>query len=233
MPRNRGKHPNDDLLFSKKWLPIFTEANIDVTYLLSRDYGAKATLELVGNRYRLNKRQRMALSRMVASTQQVQARNEKALHSSDLAEQVVEIDGFNLLILLESALSGAYIFHAQDNTYRDIGSVHGSYKQVVKTEEAIVIVGKILEELKVKQVRWLLDQPISNSGRLKTFLYQISTKYDWNWEVELTFSPDKELAVSQNIVISSDSWILDETDKWFNMGAYLIDNELITANVFR
>ncbi|MEN0006750.1 MAG: DUF434 domain-containing protein [Bacteroidota bacterium] len=221
--RNRGKHSNDDKLFSAKWYPKFKAAADDLGFLLSRGYGENSSLQLVGNRYRLNKRQRNAISRISCSEQQIAGRNKSECSIAELGDQVVEIDGFNLLILLESALSGGYIFKGRDGLYRDISSVHGSYKRVVKTEEAITIIGDCLKTFKVKFVRWYLDQPVSNSGRLKTKLLELSRENQFNWEVELVFDPDKVLAKSSNIVISSDGWILDNVKRWFNLGAFIIE----------
>lgn len=111
-------------------------------------------------------------------------------NAAELNDQIIEIDGFNILILLESALSGGYVFKGRDGLYRDISSVHGSYKRVVKTEEAILMIGECLQSLKVQRVKWYLDQPVSNSGRLKSKLLELSGAQAFNWEVELVFDPD-------------------------------------------
>ena len=158
-------------------------------------------------------------------------RNQSVCGTAALENKVVEIDGFNLLILLESAMSGAYIFKGRDALYRDISSVHGSYKRVVKTEEAILLVGKILQDLKVQAVKWYLDQPVSNSGRLKTKLLEISREKGFPWEVELVFDPDKVLVKSEHIVVSSDGWILDHAREWFNLGGFILERHLDEANV--
>lgn len=229
--RKRGQHPSDSKLFSKKWRPALTAAVEDLSLLLSRGYGSNASLELVGNRYRLNKRQRLAVLRMSASDEEVQRRKTKECTVDDLVDQPIAIDGFNLLVLLESALSGAFVFRCRDGLYRDISSVHGSYKRVVKTEEAILLVGDTLKQLQTGPVLWLLDSPISNSGRLKTLLYELSTAHAFPWEVELVFNPDKVLAESEAVVISSDGWILDQTSRWYNLGARLIGEHLAAENV--
>lgn len=231
MTRNRGKQSNDDKIFAAKWHPIFTAAIDDLSYLLSRGYAINSSLQIVGNRYKLNKRQRHAISRVSSSEQEIVARQKKVCEAADLENQVIEIDGFNILILLESALSSAYIFKGRDGTYRDISSIHGSYKRVRKTEEAIVLIGNFLKEQKVKSIHWYLDQPVSNSGRLKTRLYEISIEHQFNWEVSLVFDPDKVLAKSEHIVVSSDGWILDQAGRWFNLGAELVEKELEGANV--
>ncbi len=230
--RNRGKQSKDDELFGPKWHNTFKEAVDDLGFLLSRGYGESSALQLVGNRYSLNVRQRKALGRMSEADTNIEARSKKALQAEQLVNQAVAIDGFNLLILLESALSGAYVFKCRDGNYRDISSVHGSYKRVVKTEEAIHIVGKSLEALQVQKVHWFFDSPVSNSGRLKVLLYEIAEAKNWPWTIDLTFNPDKDLAVSEDIVISSDGWVLDECQGWFNMGAYLFEEYGLEGNLF-
>ena len=230
-PRNRGKHHNDDKLFNQKWRPILKEAVIDLSYLLTKGYGINSALQLVGNRYRLNTRQQKALMRLSANRTKLAQRQAKAVSSTLLQGRTVQIDGFNLLILLESALSGAYIFKCLDQTYRDISSVHGSYKRVTKSEEAIILVGQTLADLAVAKVQWLLDAPVSNSGRLKTKLLKIATIHNFPWEVQLVNNPDADLVISQEIVITSDAWILDGCQAWFNLGAYLIDKKLLAANL--
>lgn len=224
--RNRGQHPKDAKLFGPKARPAVLQAVADHSYLLTRGYGSNSALELVGNRYRLNKRQRKAVLRMSASDQEVALRRSKAVKAAYLEGQPIAIDGFNLLILLESALSGAYIFRGRDGLYRDISSVHGSYKRVVKTETAIRLVGQELQGLKVGPVRWFLDSPVSNSGRLKTFLREQGELQGIDWAVELVYNPDKVLAESESVVISSDGWILDACRHWYNLGRFIIDHHL-------
>ena len=168
--RNRGKHPNDDKLFTEKWQTVIKEAVFDLSYLLTKGYGEKSALQLVGNRYRLNSRQQKALMRLSGNRNIIEKCNLKHISANELAGKMIEIDGFNLLILLESALSGAYLFKCFDGNYRDISSVHGSYKRVIQTEHSIKLIGNILTELQVKEVLWLLDSPVSNSGRLKQML---------------------------------------------------------------
>ena len=124
--RNRGKKSSDDKIFAPRWWPVFKEAVDDYCYLLSRGYTDHSITQIVGNRYRLNARQRIAIQRISASDQQVAARKASQQAFTTLKDQPIFIDGFNLLILLESALSGGFIFQGRDGTYRDLSSVHGS-----------------------------------------------------------------------------------------------------------
>ena len=120
--RQRGKHPNDDELFSAKWQGMLKEAVDDHSFLLSRGYGANSALELVGNQYRLNKRQRQALLRMSAAQHEIIGRKAKECAAPALVGNTIAIDGFNLLILLENAYSGAYGTSALDRSMTDLFS---------------------------------------------------------------------------------------------------------------
>lgn len=151
--KNRGKEGRDDFLFqSKDQQRILKEAVKDMVHLLSRGYAEKSSLSLVGNRYRLNTRQQKAVRGMSASNTQLDHRRASHLESQQLENTRIVIDGFNLLIILESVLSGAYVFKGRDGCYRDLSSVHGSYKRVQKTETALVCIGEALQGLDVTSV---------------------------------------------------------------------------------
>jgi hypothetical protein len=95
-------------------------------------------------------------------------RKRKMVGKEKLVNETVLIDAFDLLILLENVLSGAHVFKCQDETYRDISSVHGSHKReihlvnnpdmVLAKSENIIITSdvRILDEC----VQWF------NLGRL-------------------------------------------------------------------
>ncbi len=199
---------------------------------MSRNYGIDSALQLVGNRYRLNKRQRMAVGRVSAAASAIEAREKRRVSLAEVKNKAVAIDGFNLLILLESAFGGGLILHARDGTFRDLAGVHGTYKHVRHTVPALLRVGASLRS--AGKVTWYFDQPVSNSGRLKTMLRELSEKHDFNWEIILAYNPDKELIALPNdtVLISSDSWILDDGGAWCNLGRELLKEEDIWAVEF-
>ena len=83
----------------------------------------------------------------------------------------------------------------------------------------------------MKKAEWLLDRPVSNSGRLKTLIGEVARKNDWPWQVSLTLNPDAELIKSDRVVASSDSVILDGCGRWVNLAAEIIKKHLPSANV--
>ncbi len=220
--RNRGPQPQDAKLFSPKFHAALRAAVDDLCWLLGRGYGPDSALQLVGNRYRLNKRQRQAVGRVAASPAAITARKARELPLSALTDRQVAIDGFNLLILLESAGGGSIILRGRDGALRDLASVHGTYKHVRQTLPALETIGAVLRP--AAGVTWYFDAPVSNSGRLKTMLRELAAAKGYNWQVELVNNPDRTLISLDNnvVIISSDSWILDECGPWCNLGGELL-----------
>lgn len=225
--RHRGLHPKDDLLFGPPNWPALRNAIVDLHYLRSRGYGDAASLRTVGDRYRLQKRQRFALERIVSNDEDIRNLRKLELMGSDLSHQMVAIDGFNLLIFAEVLFSGGLIFECLDGTFRDIASIHGSYHQITETRQALSVVGNALQELAPSKVIWYLDKPVSNSGRMGNLLRQLSKTHDWNWTIEVVPNPDENLAKETDaIIITTDRQILTKCQHWFNFSRYLMEQTL-------
>ncbi|MDO3426365.1 DUF434 domain-containing protein [Chryseobacterium sp. APV1] len=232
--RNRGKNTGDDTLFgSAKQLEKMKLAVQDMQYLLSRNYAEKASSELVGNHYRLKTRQIQAVRGASTSETQLQNRKSKQLEISELKTKTIYLDGFNVLILLESLLSGAYIFEGTDGCFRDLSGVFGTYKRVNQTQKAIELVASFLHKSHAEKLIWIFDKPVSNSGRIKQMIMDFAIENNLNWNVELEFNPDKFLAENAEILVTSDAWILDHCKSWFNLIGYLIQEENLSANVIK
>lgn len=232
--RNRGKNTGDDTLFgSEKQIEKLKCAVQDMQYLLSRNYSEKAASELVGNHYKLKTRQIQALRGASASDSQVQHRKNKQLKSQDLQDKTIHLDGFNVLILLESLLSNAYVFQGVDGCSRDLSGVHGTYKRVNQTVRSIELVGAFFQKTQAQKLVWIFDKPVSNSGRIKQIILDFALENNLNWEVDLQYNPDKFLVENAAIVISSDAWILDYCKSWFNLIGYLITKEKLTVNLVK
>lgn len=232
--RNRGKNTGDDTLFSpQKQVDKLKQAAQDMQYLLSRGYAEKASSELVGNHYRLKARQIQALRGVSASELQIQNRKSKELGISDLKGNTIYLDGFNVLILLESLLSEAYIFEGTDGCFRDLSGVHGTYKRVNQTQRAIEWVALFYKKSQSENLIWIFDKPVSNSGKIKQIIVDFAKENHLNWQVELEFNPDKYLAENAEIMVSSDAWILDNCRNWFNLVGYLIDEEKLSINLVK
>src|SRR5262245_45948911 len=130
---------------------------------------------------------------------------------------------------MEAALSGGVLIRCRDDCLRDMSSVHGSYRSVTETEEAIGLISEALLAAEAASAVWLLDQPVSNSGRLAQRIREMSVERDWPWKVEVVMNPDKVIRASDQIAITSDSNILDSVKGWINLGEILIARHLPQA----
>jgi hypothetical protein len=207
-------------------LPRLREAVADFSMLLTKGYANKSALKLVGDRFSLTQRQRLAVMRSSCSDQQRQSRLERRVPADALAGQPLAIDGYNLLITIEAALSGGLIFQGRDGCFRDLASIHGTYRKVEETVPAVRLIGAFLTEVRSAEALWLLDSPVSNSGRLKTLIGQLARENHWPWEIRLTISPDAELSKTDTTVVTTDSVILDACRRWIDLGAEIIAQKL-------
>ena len=228
---HRGPHPSDAKLFAPGAIPVLRSARVDFSLLLTKGYAEKSALKLVGDRFSLTERQRLCIMRSSCSEKQLASRSERRVEIQNLSAQSVVIDGYNVLITVEAAMSGACIFKGRDGCFRDLASIHGTYRKVTETIPALQLVGEFLKEIDITQARWLLDSPVSNSGRLKTLIGELAEKVGWNWEIELLLSPDAELIKSEQIVATSDSVVLDGCKKWVNLATEIIGRKLPAAKV--
>ena len=227
--RHRGPHPADAELFGEGELPKLRRAVAELCWLLSRGYKVTSSLKLVGDRHGLRERQRLAVSRSACSDDDRQRRTEHRIAVEELKNQQVVVDGFNLIITIEAALSSGPLLVGIDNCIRDLSSVHGSYRSVEETDRAITMIGNALDQLGPASVHWLLDQPVSNSGRLAAKIADLAERANWPWTVEVVFNPDATIAASPSVAITSDSAILDRVARWADLKTYLLEREVPDA----
>ena len=179
----------------------------------------------------LDARQRIAVGRCSCSDEALQRREHSRVELTRLAGQNVWLDGYNVLTSVEAAMAGGVILSARDGCFRDMASVHGTWRKVQETVPAIDFVGRYLAEHGIAQATWYLDRPVSNSGRLKTLLRAMAEKQHWPWAVELVPDPDKILATAEHIVASADSGILDQCRHWVNLARAVIETSVPGANI--
>jgi hypothetical protein len=228
---HRGPHPADDRLFADDKIGDLRSALADFSLLLTKGYADKSALKLVGDKFSLTERQRLAIMRSACSNQQLASRNQRRVPIENLTGQSVAIDGYNVLITIEAAMSGGVIFKGRDGCFRDLASVHGTYRKVTETIPAVQLIGDFLKEIGVTKALWLLDSPVSNSGRLKTLIGELAQKNGWSWEIKLSLSPDTELKKTELIVASSDSVVLDGCRKWTNLADEIITQKIPSPTV--
>jgi hypothetical protein len=224
----RGFDPDDTKIFSKESIAELKIAQEEIQWLLDRGYKIKQIIEFTGNHYLLSARARTALQRTTSSTADYEKRRSTMLPFECAKDGCLNIDGFNLIITLEVAISGSPILLGKDEVYRDLAGLRGTYRIIDKTDTAISLIGKTLQELSVPMVKFYLDSPVSNSGRLKTKILECSEQWGMPVDVELIPNVDTVLAGKERIV-TGDSIILDECKSWFNLSRKIIEDHIQDA----
>ena len=227
--RHRGAHPEDARLFEAARVEALRVAVSELSWLLGRGYQTKSALKLVGDRHNLTERQRLAVSRAACADESCARRLAGRVSETDVAGGGLIVDGFNLVITLEAALSGGVLVLGRDGCLRDLSSVHGSYRAVEETERAILLAGEALGVLKPASVLWLLDSPVSNSGRLAARVRVVAAARCWPWEVRVEFNPDRDIVNSNRVAVTSDSNVLDGVSRWLNLGRMIVEGHLPDA----
>jgi len=234
MPRHqthRGPAPKDERLFNPRQLPALRSATHDLCWLLDHGYSSHSAIELVGNRHTLVTRQRMAVSRCACSIEAVRQRREREIATELARGRELWIDGYNLLTVLETALSGGVVLLGRDGCCRDIAGIQRRYRKVNETEPGLRMIGETAADWGVTCCRWWLDKPVSNSGRLKTFIQEVAANAGWDMTVELVFNPDKVLWESEQIIATSDGVVLDRCRQWVNLSREIITHRIPRARM--
>lgn len=224
--QHRGPHPHDRQLFDPQAVPRLQAAVRDLSWLLSRGYAVVSSTKLVGDRYALDARQRLAVVRCACSDSHRARRLAHQVMVCEVAGADLWLDGYNVLTTIEAALAGGVVLVGRDGCFRDMASMHGSYRKVDETLPALELIGEQLQQLSVRGCRWLLDEPVSNSGRLKSIIGQLAAGRGWNHQVELVRDPDAVLIAADVIVASADSQVIDGAQRWFNLVRTTIENHV-------
>ena len=224
----RGYDPDDEKIFSNENIAKLKIIQEEIQWLLDRRYKMKQVIEFTGNHYLLSSRARIALQRTTSSTADYEKRISTMLPFECAKDGCLNIDGFNLIITLEVALSGSPILLGKDGVYRDLAGLRGTYRLIDKTDAALNLIGKALRELNVPMVNFYLDSPVSNSGRLRSKILEYSDQWGIPIEIELVPNVDTILADMERVV-TGDSIILDVCKSWFNLSRKIIEDYIKDA----
>lgn len=226
--RHRGAHPEDLRLFDRTQLKRLRAPAEEIVFLLGRGYPLATAIDVVGDHHQLEARQRLALQRMLCSTEQRARRAARAIERTAARGRMLLIDGFNLIITIEVALSGGLVLDCTDGTVRDLAGLRGSYHPVDETDAALELVGRELAALAPAGARIFLDAPVSNSGRLRARILDFAHRWPFTVDAEVVPNPDAILARGDNAV-SSDSAILDRCGSWLNLARFIVDRHIPQA----
>lgn len=226
----RGFDENDKRWFSNKELIRLRKAKEEIEWLINREYKIEPVITFVGDRYQFSLRQRDALKRSICTEKSKIIRKSKNIFIDKISEGPIYIDGFNLIITLEVALSKGILIIGSDGNVRDLAGLRGTYKIIDKTDEALKLIGEFFNKYNCKEIKFYLDAPVSNSGNLKYKILDYANIWNINTEVELVNNADVVLEKLDRVV-SSDAAIIDKCVNYFNVARSIIEEYIKEANI--
>ncbi len=187
----------------------------DIRYLLDRGYPQKGVIRFVCNHYRLADATRHFLSRIVLPKEVAEKRRLKFLPCDAIEGSKIMIDGYNIIIGMESILEKkAYL--CDDGVIRDVKGAFRNYKTSDNTNKAIELILQFLKEMKPSYVCFLLDSQISRSGLLAKMLREKISASGLKGGAITSKHADYDLKNSGYIVASSDGVVIDGAGKVVN-----------------
>jgi hypothetical protein len=198
----------------------------DLRYLLDRGYPRKAALELVGNRYGLNYDQRHLLHRAIFSDADSESRRKKKIPIERIRGKDLVIDGYNVLITIEAALSDRPIVLGDDGFVRDISGLSGNFRKTKQTTEALELIFNLLKKANPRQTLFLFDSPISMSGELAQEVKDRLREENLPGDAMAVKVPERIMIGFPGTIATSDTAIIDQSKKVVDLAGDVLTNLL-------
>ncbi|MCL7383291.1 MAG: DUF434 domain-containing protein [Thaumarchaeota archaeon] len=208
---------------------VLKEAAVDLRYLLDRGYRKESALRLIGDKYQLDKSERLVLYRSTYSKNEIQNVKEKMLESSMVAGKDLWIDGFNVLNTVEAALKGELLILCDDGIVRDFSQVYGRYRFSQLTLSSLQLIMGELKNLHPSCVRVFYDSQISKSGEIAKITREVISNLGLRGDAETTKTVDSILSKTDAVVCTSDSVILSACRYIFDLAGYIITSRINNA----
>ncbi len=138
------------------------------------------------------------------------SRKNKRISVGELSGRTVAIDGYNVLITVESLIVRAPVYLCDDGFLRDTRGIFRRYRSSDNTILALSKILSILKENGVGRAEVLLDQQISRSGTLAAKIREMMTDHGVLGCAKTAKDVDRRLKLANSPVATGDGAIIDE-----------------------
>ncbi|KXA98821.1 hypothetical protein AKJ39_00530 [candidate division MSBL1 archaeon SCGC-AAA259J03] len=197
----------------------------DLRYLLNRGYPRDSAVEFVSDHYLLEIDKRHLLTRCVFPKKEIKNHRKRLINSEQVSGREVGIDGYNVLITVETILNGGKTILCDDGLIRDLEAIFGKYKMSDSTEDALSEILNVLQEMKPEKVVFFFDKQVSKSGELAGLTRRRLDEMGINgdsrtaagtdakvWEFEISASSDRVIINKSEKILDIPSEILKKKD---------------------
>jgi hypothetical protein len=155
-----------------------------------------------------------------------QARRKKKVSVREILNKDLAIDGHNVLITVEAALSGRPLVLADDGFVRDISGLSGSFTKSETTETTIQLILNVLKKWKPRKTLFLFDAPISMSGKLAEEIRDRLKQMNLPGDATAVKVPEKILIGFPGVIATSDTAIINPSQKVLDLAGYIITKRI-------
>ena len=200
---------------------MMAKAATDIRYLLERGYQRESSIRFAGDHYSLGKNERYILARTVFSSETSMERRKKKLTCGNLKGKTLLIDGYNVLITLESLIKGERTWLTDDSFLRDIRGVFRNHSNDDVTFEAVEKMLSFVSRSKVKEANVLLDTQMKNSGELAAFIRKRMQELEITGSARTSRHVDYDLknCYISDVVATADGIIIDSVNNVIDIPA--------------
>lgn len=178
-------------------------------YLLDQGYPKESAVRFVSDHYRLPQEGRFALIRVTLPAELARKRKAKTIPLEALQGKVLFVDGYNVLIAVESLLRGLPVYEGDDGFIRDTQGIFRSYKASEITVPALSLILDLLASAAPFRAEILLDQQISMSGKLAALIREMMAERNLPGTARTEKFVDYQLKTAEGAVATADGNVID------------------------
>jgi hypothetical protein len=199
-----------------------SDAVYDLRFLLSRGYNRKNSVSMVGDKYQLGKTERHILYRAVYDEETAERHKDKKVSVAEIEGKRLGIDGYNVVITVESMLSEKKLLLCDDGFVRDVSGVYGKHKPTSLTKTALDIIVQMVQAHSPFQVGFFYDSQVSLSGELASLTRSKLQNSSVSGKAEAVKNSDISTLRYGDVVSSSDRVLIEKADILVDLAGEII-----------
>jgi len=205
------------------------EAAKDLRYLLERRYHRESALRLIVDKYQLSTKQKLLLYRAVYDASTAAKHRQKIVKADKIKDSKLAIDGYNVMITVESGLRGGLLVLCDDGFIRDISAVHGKYRITGITEKALRMIVRAVQELKPAKTNFFFDAQVSKSGELASHVRRTLKGSGLTGSAYAVQRADVSTLNFGDVVATSDSVLISKAGAVFDLAGEILKKNYSTT----
>ncbi len=192
----------------------------DFYYLVNRGYNRDSVLDFVTARYKLSRLERLLIYRAVFDWRVSETRRKKIVSEKELSDAFLLIDGFNVLSTIQSSLYSDILVRGTDKIVRDLSAYMRKIRVSPHLITSLYISLLFIDNFSPKYVLYVFDSQVSKSMLMVRAVSCFTKVMNMLANGRIERNTDKYIITNSTdaIVVSSDSVIVDNVDKVYDLG---------------